>query len=215
MPRPRRDAQDPGELEKLRQALEESEERFHSLLEAAPDAVLLVDEDRVIQLANQTGRGLVRVQSRTAGRSLGGDADSGAACTKPSSAVPARDLEPGSSSQEIELFCLRGDGREYPVEIDRGVFQTDEGVRIFAIVRDITARVRAADELEAAREAAESANRAKSVFLANMSHELRTPLNAILGYSEMLTEDAVDAGQEDAAADLKKIHQAGAHLLAR
>ena len=43
-----------------------------------------------------------------------------------------------------------------------------------------------------AKEAAETANRTKSLFLANMSHELRTPLNAILGYSEMLQEEAVE-----------------------
>ena len=61
---------------------------------------------------------------------------------------------------------------------------------------------------------AEAANKAKSAFLANMSHELRTPMNAIIGYSEMLMEDAEDAGQEDIIPDLKKINQAGGHLLA-
>ena len=46
-----------------------------------------------------------------------------------------------------------------------------------------------------------------------MSHELRTPMNAILGYSEMLMEDAADVGQDDFIPDLKKINQAGNHLL--
>jgi signal transduction histidine kinase len=62
--------------------------------------------------------------------------------------------------------------------------------------------------------AADSANRAKTRFVANMSHELRTPLNAILGYSEMLQEEAAERGAEEFIPDLKRIHQAGVHLLA-
>jgi signal transduction histidine kinase/ActR/RegA family two-component response regulator len=72
----------------------------------------------------------------------------------------------------------------------------------------------AAKEISAAKEAAEEANHAKSAFLANMSHELRTPMNAILGYSEMLIEAAEDQQQVELIADLKKINQAGSHLLA-
>jgi signal transduction histidine kinase/DNA-binding response OmpR family regulator len=69
-------------------------------------------------------------------------------------------------------------------------------------------------ELKVLMEAAETANQAKSQFLANMSHELRTPMNAIIGYSEMLTEEAQDLGQEEFIPDLKKINAAGKHLLA-
>jgi signal transduction histidine kinase/CheY-like chemotaxis protein len=70
--------------------------------------------------------------------------------------------------------------------------------------------VKIADE---ARERAEAANRTKSEFLANMSHELRTPLNAIIGYSEILEEDAADQGHDSLINDIKKIRNAGKHLL--
>jgi signal transduction histidine kinase/DNA-binding response OmpR family regulator len=80
--------------------------------------------------------------------------------------------------------------------------------------RELEAKVEErTSELAGAREAAEAANRAKSTFLANMSHELRTPMNAILGYSEMMMEEAADAGQEGFVSDLQKIHQSGSHLL--
>jgi len=73
---------------------------------------------------------------------------------------------------------------------------------------------RARQVAEEARQTAEAASRAKSTFLANMSHELRTPLNAIIGYSDLLYEDALENGQDQAVVDLKRIHDAGQHLLA-
>jgi signal transduction histidine kinase/CheY-like chemotaxis protein len=81
-------------------------------------------------------------------------------------------------------------------------------------LEDVTERRCAEEETAKAREAAESANKTKSLFLANMSHELRTPLNAILGYSEMLMEEAEELRLESFGADLEKIGSAGRHLLA-
>ena len=76
------------------------------------------------------------------------------------------------------------------------------------------AMVEVNEQLRHSQQQALAATEAKSQFLANMSHELRTPLNAIIGYSEMLQEEAQDAGNAQFVADLEKIHGAGKHLLA-
>mgnify|MGYP003606141160 FL=1 len=69
-------------------------------------------------------------------------------------------------------------------------------------------------DLEATRDEALAAYRAKSRFLANMTHELRTPLNAIIGYSEMLIAEVGDQGQQQWVEDLGVIRRSGKDLLA-
>lgn len=82
---------------------------------------------------------------------------------------------------------------------------------VLIITRDITEQKKAQEELQCAKEAAESANKAKSVFLSNMSHELRTPLNVILGFAQLLSySDSLTVHQQQY---LDAISRSGEHLL--
>lgn len=80
--------------------------------------------------------------------------------------------------------------------------------------RELESRRRENSELAAARQQAETANRAKSLFLANMSHELRTPLNAIIGFTEMIRGEYLGPlGEKRYLAYTDHILDAGRHLL--
>ncbi len=78
---------------------------------------------------------------------------------------------------------------------------------------EVLGRLETAERLREATREAERANQAKSEFLAKMSHELRTPLNAVIGYSAILLEDAEVSEREQQCMDLRKIQEAGEHLL--
>ncbi|MEH1809690.1 PAS domain S-box protein [Nostoc sp.] len=90
-----------------------------------------------------------------------------------------------------------------------------EDINLLKLVGEIIAigraRYQAEEALRIAKEAAETANRAKSAFLANMSHELRTPLNAILGFSQLMERDtSLNSNQRES---LATINRSGEHLL--
>ncbi len=111
----------------------------------------------------------------------------------------------GEETGRLELFA---EGRWIQINERR----THDG-GIVAVYTDVTELQHRQAQLETAKEEADRATQVKSEFLANMSHELRTPLNAIIGYSQILQEDATDAGNTDTIPDLQKIENAGNHLL--
>ncbi|HET7187596.1 MAG TPA: ATP-binding protein, partial [Gemmatimonadaceae bacterium] len=91
---------------------------------------------------------------------------------------------------------------------------------IASVAYEVTDQMRARQELELAKQAAEearveavTANQAKSAFLTTMSHELRTPLNAVAGYSDLLLLGVRGTLSESQRADLERIKRSGQYLL--
>ena len=82
-----------------------------------------------------------------------------------------------------------------------------------AVLRDISERKVHEQALEIARKESARINDAKSRFLATMSHELRTPLNAIIGFSDMLSNDAIELDEAREREYAKLINDSGHHLL--
>ncbi len=105
----------------------------------------------------------------------------------------------GSSvvGQRVELTAVHRDGRNVPVELSVWAHEDGDGFSSFA--HDITERVTAQAELEAARDAALAASRLKSEFVANMSHEIRTPMNGVIGMSGLLLQTDLDGVQREYA----------------
>ena len=102
-------------------------------------------------------------------------------------------------------------GREKWILASGRVIQYQGRTCLLSAQVDVTASRQTEEELRRAKEAAEAANRAKSLFLANMSHELRTPLNAILGFSELMARDTGLTTEQQY--NLATINRSGEHLL--
>ncbi|MEG2076285.1 MAG: ATP-binding protein, partial [Victivallaceae bacterium] len=110
------------------------------------------------------------------------------------------------ASRETTIF-----DREYRI-MALPIFEDDRLVNILQCYVDVTLSNQVKRELEAALEAAQSANQAKSVFLATMSHEIRTPLNAVIGFSELLHNNN-ELSEPERLEYLKSINLGGRALL--
>lgn len=112
---------------------------------------------------------------------------------------------------ELEAFLITRDRVRIPVEIHAKVAQLAGRKYCIGVARSLTAHKEMEKRAQDAREAAESANRAKSEFLAMMSHEIRTPLHGVIGFASLL-EDLEDLPEPTREA-LEGIHSSSNLLL--
>ena len=212
--------------------------RFSLLLEAAPDAILEINPQGRIVVANTEAERLLQwsreeliglpVETLLPERFRGGHI--------------AHRLHYGEHPLRrpmgagLDLFAVRKDGTEFAVDINLSPLpEGPEEGHVMCVLRDVSQRRSAEEkihvlnqslerhsaelaaanqELSLRNQEVERANRLKSEFLASMSHELRTPLNTILGFSELLAELTAGPLNEKQKRFLSHIQHDASHLLA-
>ena len=181
-----------GQTQAQQQQLQDTERFFRSVLELAPDGLMVVDEKGVIHLANAQCEQLFGyTRDELVGRAVEqlvppGVRDGHHALREGFHRAPTV----RAMGANRELRAVRKDGSEFPVEIGLSPLPArgSAGAQVAVSIRDVTERREQERALRLAKAKAEEATETKSMFLANMSHEIRTPMNAILNMTGLALE---------------------------
>jgi PAS domain S-box-containing protein len=190
--------------------------RYRGLFASLPDAIVVVNDSGRIVHANAQAEALFgRVDADLVGEPV--------ECLLPprlrEQHLPQRNsylFQPGlrPMGRGLELFGMRADGSEFPVEISLGPIELDGRRLVISAIRDISDRKAIEHTLQLKNIELERANLAKDRFLATMSHELRTPLNAILGFTGLMLMRLPGPLTETQERQLTHVQNSGRHLLA-
>ncbi|MFI8745299.1 response regulator [Pseudomonas sp. NPDC077186] len=192
-----------------------AEERFRLVVEASPNAILLVDGLGRIAMVNRQTELMFGYERQLL---LGEPVEmllpsalrgSHVAMRRGYQALP----EPRRMGGNRELFGQHREGRMIPLEVGLSPIRSGSETLVQAVIIDISERKAAEHKLREQAEQLLLANRYKSEFLANMSHELRTPLNSILILSDQLRQNLAGNLTEKQAKHADIVHRAGSDLL--